>query len=292
MSRDLQSWMWCICESTVGRSKQTRGWLGAAYHSAALLTGSGPALSPHSSNRCLTGKIFSQLEREGRGIICFTIHHSGSGENRREKPTCMILYCPWVSLHRLKTDPGKFLQIVYYLLSNILQNSLGSCIIHLSHEHIWMMNVGKGSRFPFVTILIWCVWWYDEPFKSTSIHLYKNSTSPSKRTIKETREKQFSNLILMFVSHVLCIWQNNSYIFDTHGREKNKNICISIWLNKIYQICLTGLLYCCTVTTVLTRNRQVLHLSFFSVRKWEVPFLADRDLQLLSLRSTSWLHVC
>lgn len=51
------------------------------YHSAALLTGSGLALSPHSSNRCLTEKIFSQLEQEGRENICFTIHHTGGGEN-------------------------------------------------------------------------------------------------------------------------------------------------------------------------------------------------------------------
>lgn len=54
---------------------------GRGYHSAALLTGSGSALSPHSSNRCLTEKIFSQLEREGRENICFTIHHTGGGEN-------------------------------------------------------------------------------------------------------------------------------------------------------------------------------------------------------------------
>lgn len=64
------------------------------YHSAALLTGSRPALSPHSSNRCLTEKTFSQLEREGRENICFTIHHTGGGENRGEKTsTCMIFYC-------------------------------------------------------------------------------------------------------------------------------------------------------------------------------------------------------
>lgn len=37
--------------------------------------------SPHSSSRCLTGKIFSQLEREGRESICFTIHHTGGRAN-------------------------------------------------------------------------------------------------------------------------------------------------------------------------------------------------------------------
>lgn len=74
-------------------SRGEGGW-GGAYHLAALLTGSGPALSPHSSNRCLTEKIFSQLEREGRENICFTIHHTGGGENGGKKNSmCMIFYC-------------------------------------------------------------------------------------------------------------------------------------------------------------------------------------------------------
>lgn len=74
------------------------------------------------------GKYFHSWGGNGREIICFTIHHSGSGENRRGKSTYMIVYCPWVNLHHLKADPGKCLQIVgYYLLINISQNSLGSC---------------------------------------------------------------------------------------------------------------------------------------------------------------------
>lgn len=118
-----------LCETAVGRGKQSRGRLGAAYHSAALLTGSGPALSLHSSNRCLTGKIFSQLGREWEGNSMFYKYHSGNGENWRGKPTYMIGYCLWVNLHLLRADPGKCLQMVgYYLLLNIPQNSLNLCV--------------------------------------------------------------------------------------------------------------------------------------------------------------------
>lgn len=75
------------CGKKSAEARVTGG--GGAYHSAALLTGSRPALSPHSSNRCLTEKIFSQLEREGRENICFfTIHHTGGGENGEKNPPC------------------------------------------------------------------------------------------------------------------------------------------------------------------------------------------------------------
>lgn len=52
---------------------------------------------PHSFNRCLTEKIFSQLEREGRENICFTIHHRGGGENWGGEKKLTVhgpTYCP------------------------------------------------------------------------------------------------------------------------------------------------------------------------------------------------------
>lgn len=39
------------------------------------------------------GKYFHSWGENGREIICFTIHHSGSGENRRGKATFTIVYC-------------------------------------------------------------------------------------------------------------------------------------------------------------------------------------------------------
>lgn len=87
--------MWQIWEPTVGRSQKKEGWMGYVHKSAALLTGNGLALSPHSSDRCLTEKIFSQLEKEGRENIYFTIHHTGGGENwgGKKNCTCVIFYC-------------------------------------------------------------------------------------------------------------------------------------------------------------------------------------------------------
>lgn len=39
------------------------------------------------------GKYFHSWGENGREIICFTIHHSGSGENQRGKATFTIVYC-------------------------------------------------------------------------------------------------------------------------------------------------------------------------------------------------------
>lgn len=85
---------------------------------------------PHSSNRCLTEKIFSQLEREGRENICFTIHHRGGGENWGEKTPQHVyftvhepIYCPQGWSREIPLD-GQSLSPPPLLISH---NSLGPC---------------------------------------------------------------------------------------------------------------------------------------------------------------------
>lgn len=163
LSRKLQRVEFCVCETAVGRSKQSRGRLGAAYHSAALLTGSGPALSPHSSNRCLTGKIFSQLGREWEGNSMFYNTSQWKWWKPKGKThiydTYIHIYCPWVNLHLLKADPGKCLQMVgYYLLINISQNSLGP-----GPFITWTCLTDECRKVQQVSLTyninIWSVWW-------------------------------------------------------------------------------------------------------------------------------------
>lgn len=83
-----------ICMQQAWEVSREDGGCVGVYHLAPLRTGNGSALSPHSSNRRSTEKIFSQLEREGWENICLMMHHTGGGENQGEKkPICMILYC-------------------------------------------------------------------------------------------------------------------------------------------------------------------------------------------------------